>query len=104
MPHLSVMTLLKFRYLLAVVLIATVSALPAFARSNLTDDQVRERMIQDSISSYSGNCPCPYNAARNGTSCGKRSAYSRPGGAAPLCYKNDISDEMVRAWRKQHGQ
>lgn len=76
----------------------------ANARSSLNDDQIREQMIRESISSYSGSCPCPYNSARNGSSCGKRSAYSRPGGAAPLCYKSDISDEMVRAWRKRSGQ
>ncbi len=76
----------------------------AQARSNLTDDQVRDRMIQDSLSTYSGPCPCPYNTMRNGASCGKRSAYSKPGGASPLCYKSDVSDEMVRAWRRRNGQ
>lgn len=76
----------------------------AVARSNLTDDQVRERLIQDSINSYSGSCPCPYNTMRNGANCGKRSAYSKPGGASPLCYKSDVSNEMVRGWRQRNGQ
>lgn len=90
--------------LLAFSLLVLVPVAPAGARSNLSDDQIREQMINDSISSYRGSCPCPYNSARNGSSCGKRSAYSKPGGAAPFCYKHDISDEMVRAWRKRNGQ
>jgi hypothetical protein len=31
-------------------------------------------------------CPCPYDLDRRGNECGGRSAYSRPGGAAPVCY------------------
>ena len=37
-------------------------------------------MIKESIDGYPGNCPCPYNTARNGSRCGKRSAYNRAGG------------------------
>lgn len=65
----------------------------------LNDDQVRDRMIAESISRYSGPCACPYNMMRNGRPCDTRSAYSKPGGAGPLCYRRDISDAMVRTWR-----
>lgn len=75
----------------------------AAARTTLTDDQVRQAMIEESIRSYSGSCPCPYSSARNGSRCGGRSAYSRPSGASPLCYPGDITDEMVRSWRKRRG-
>lgn len=34
----------------------------------------------------SGSCDCPYDYARNGSLCGGRSAYSRPGGREPICY------------------
>lgn len=34
----------------------------------------------------SGSCDCPYDYARNGSRCGGRSAYSRPGGRSPVCY------------------
>jgi len=67
--------------------------------SALSDNEIRELMIARSISNYSGSCPCPYNRARNGSNCGKRSAYSKPGGYSPLCYKSDISDEMVEEFR-----
>jgi hypothetical protein len=67
----------------------------------LSDDQVRDRMIADSIGGYSGPCPCPYNMMRNRKPCSTNSAYSKPGGAAPLCYRRDISDAMVRQWRQR---
>lgn len=36
---------------------------------------------------YVGRCDCPYDEMRNGRSCGGRSAYSRPGGRKPKCYR-----------------
>ena len=68
----------------------------------LTDAQIRKILIEESIAAYPGNCPCPYNTASNGSRCGGRSAWSRPGGAAPLCYSRDVSDELVQAYRSEH--
>jgi hypothetical protein len=65
----------------------------------LTDEQVRSMIIRDSIASYSGKCACPYNVTRNGSACGRRSAYSKPGGASPLCYPQDVSPEMIKRYR-----
>ena len=48
-------------------------------------------LIQRSRSNYSGNCACPYDTDRAGRSCGKRSAYSRAGGASVLCYASDVA-------------
>lgn len=36
-----------------------------------------------------GQCDCPYDQASDGSSCGGRSAYSRPGGRDPICYKDE---------------
>jgi len=71
------------------------------AIANNQHDRIRQIMINDSIARYQGNCPCPYNLTINGSRCGKRSAWSRYGGYSPLCYKSDISDEMVRDFIKQ---
>lgn len=68
-----------------------------------SDAEIRQQMIQDSIASYPDNCPCPYNVARNGSSCGRRSAYSRPGGHVTLCYPSDIPKSMVDYYRRMHG-
>lgn len=57
---------------------------------------IKEQMIKESVDRYPGSCPCPYFSDRAGRSCGKRSAWSRPGGHSPLCYPNDISADMVR--------
>ena len=70
--------------------------------ADLTDAEIRQILIEESINSYSGNCPCPYNRASNGSRCGKRSAYSRPGGAEPLCYQSDVTDRMIERYRKRH--
>ena len=67
--------------------------------ADLSDDQVKKLMIEDSIRRYRGSCPCPYNLAKNGSRCGKRSAWNRGGGASPLCYDTDISNEMVKSYR-----
>ena len=75
--------------------------LSAPAHAQTSDDQIREMIIQQSIASYSGRCPCPYNIMRNGRRCGGRSAYSRPGGNSPIRYKRDIPDAMVEEIRKQ---
>lgn len=71
----------------------------AFAQS---DAQIRQRIIRESIAAYPGSCPCPYSTDRAGRSCGRRSAYSRPGGYAPLCYPNDVGRAEVDAWRRDH--
>ena len=68
----------------------------------LTDAQIRAVIIRQSIASYPGTCACPYNVARNGSSCGRRSAYSRGGGYAPMCYASDVSDAAVAAYRRGH--
>lgn len=64
-----------------------------------TEAEVRAYLVRESIRAYSGNCPCPESTDRAGRRCGRRSAYSRPGGAAPLCYPSDVSDAAVRRAR-----
>ena len=68
-----------------------------------TDAQIRQMMLRESIAKYSGSCPCPYSTDRAGRKCGARSAYSKPGGAAPLCFETDVTPKMVADYRKEHG-
>ena len=67
--------------------------------SGPSDAEIRRILVTQSISRYSGSCPCPYNTDRAGRRCGRRSAYSKPGGASPLCYPGDVSDRAVAAYR-----
>ena len=64
-----------------------------------TDAEIRQHLIDLSIATYRGRCPCPYFTDRAGRRCGGRSAYSRPGGYSPKCYAGDVSAEEVRAFR-----
>src|SRR5437016_14221288 len=64
-----------------------------------TDEQIKQKLIQQSIAQYPGNCPCPYNTDRAGRWCGGRSADSRAGGYSPLCYPGDRTQEMVDQYK-----
>lgn len=66
-----------------------------------SDAEVRKLLVQESRGAYSGNCPCPYDTDRAGRRCGKRSAYSRPGGEAPLCFDSDVTQGMIEEYRKR---
>lgn len=72
----------------------TVHRQPGFSEAAIT-----KLLIERDLALYSGNCPCPYNRDRAGRSCGRRSAYSRPGGASPLCYARDITAGMIADYR-----
>ena len=67
------------------------------------DQQIIKNIITESISNYSGNCPCPYNRSSNGSSCGKRSAYSKVGGFTPVCYAKDVTPAMISSYKHKHG-
>ena len=41
--------------------------------------------------------------ARNGSLCGGRSAYSRPGGYEPKCYPSDVTPVEIEEYRISHG-
>lgn len=89
----------------SIALVASLSAGTAVARDTRpSDDEVRQRIIAESIAAYPGNCACPYGTMRNGHRCGGRSAYSKPGGRAPICYSDDVTEVMVARWRRAHGE
>ena len=66
-----------------------------------TTAEIRQVIIDESVASYPGRCPCPYFVDGAGRSCGARSAYSRAGGYGPLCYPQDVSDAQVRAYQRR---
>lgn len=87
-----------------VVTTLALGAVFAQTKSKPTDLEIKQLLIKQSIAAYSGSCPCPYSVDRAGRSCGRRSAYSRPGGAAPLCYPQDVTQKMVDEYRKRTKQ
>ena len=88
--------------LVCAALLGTALGCAATPDQEKSNEQIKQAIIRESIAAYPGTCACPYNAARNGSRCGRRSAYSRPGGYAPLCYPSDVTDEMVEKYRRQH--
>ncbi len=68
----------------------------------LTNDEVRELMIQMSITRYPGNCACPYSPDAIGGICGTESAYYQPGGFRIKCFFRDISSEEVYFWKLKY--
>jgi uncharacterized protein YraI len=68
----------------------------------LSDSTIIQRIIAESLAAYPGSCPCPYNRDRGGRTCGRRSAYSKPGGYSPICYAEDVSRAMIEAFRARH--
>ncbi|MCX6793442.1 MAG: hypothetical protein NTY12_05515 [Candidatus Falkowbacteria bacterium] len=50
--------------------------------------------IKENRANYTENCPCPYDTASNGSSCGGRSSYSK-GGKISYCYDSDVSYDLV---------
>ncbi|MGO8103236.1 SH3 domain-containing protein [Rhizobium leguminosarum] len=74
---------------------------PPQTAPTIPDSLVVQRIIAESIAMYPGSCACPYNVDRGGRRCGKRSAYNRGGGYAPLCFAGDISADVIANFRQQ---
>jgi hypothetical protein len=77
---------------------------PAGTEPALTDAQIAAIIVQASRDTYyrTGHpCACPEDPARNGSRCGARSAYSRPGGAAPYCYPSDVPTSEIESYRER---
>ncbi|MBR0742094.1 hypothetical protein JQ581_34675 [Bradyrhizobium liaoningense] len=74
---------------------------PLFRTPPSSDDDIANDLLRQDRRQYHGPCACPYDIARNGSRCGGRSAYSRPGGATPLCYRRNITPEMIEKHRQR---
>ena len=98
-PKLRKMSMKWMLRLIAVVLALGIAAGQA-KKTDKTDAQIKQEIIKLSIANYRGSCPCPYNVDRAGRMCGARSAYSKPGGASPICYEKDVTQKMVEEYRK----
>lgn len=70
----------------------------------LTAAAIAAIIVQASREQYHAGgrpCACPDDIMRNGRACGGRSAYSRPGGASPLCYPSDVPAAMIETYRQK---
>ena len=98
------------RTILLTVVLATLFVAPGILaqpalKQQLSDQQIAEIIVGESRQAYyrTGHpCACPEDLARNGSRCGKRSAYSRPGGAQPYCYARDVPAAEIARYRTSH--
>ena len=91
---------------LASGLVGLLLALTSFAsvaeQRAVGEADIWSMIIRDSIVSYARNCPCPYSADRAGRRCGDRSAYTRSGATAIMCYPQDIPDTEIARYRERY--
>ena len=87
--------------LLVLLTLALGFATAQTTKATKTDAEIKQEIIKQWIAGYRGNCPCPYSVNRAGRMCGRRSAYSKPGGASPICYEKDVTQKMRDDYRKR---
>ncbi len=90
--------MIKLLNLSTVIYILTLIFLSPVYGSENERDKIIQEIIYNSISSYDGKCACPYQRTSNGSRCGKRSAYSKPGGYEPLCFPKDITEDILNVF------
>jgi hypothetical protein len=67
----------------------------------LSDNRVRQRIMQESHARYGGKCVCPYQTKDlKGRSCKCRHEVvtTQP---RPICYPSQVTREMVSDWRER---
>lgn len=67
------------------VVLVTVAVVGVVAAAQSNSNNNSHSNSPQQGSSYDGNCPCPGDLDEQGNRCGLRSAYSRSGGAEPIC-------------------
>ena len=98
----------SFDSLFALLLVAGLVACSDGAQAEktskeLSDGQIRQLLVKESINAYAGACPCPESRNDAGQKCGKNSAYSKSGGdSRPLCYPSNVSDTAIKKYREDH--
>jgi hypothetical protein len=90
------------------LIVVTNLALPAVGFGQaLTDEQIAARIIQENRHAYYGvahPCACPDDLDLDGSQCGGKSDYSRPGSSQPKCYPKDVTKSDIDKYRAQHFQ
>jgi hypothetical protein len=72
------------------------------ALQQLSNERVRQKIIEDSQTRYAGRCVCQYMTqdSRQRSCKGRHEAIkTKP---LPICYPNQVTPEMVSTWRRQH--
>jgi hypothetical protein len=72
------------------------------ALQQLSDDRIRQKIMQESQAHYGGRCVCTYETQdAHGRSCKGRHEVIKTD-PQPVCYPRQVSDDMVNDWRLKH--
>ncbi len=77
----------------------------ASATKQMSDAEIRQAIVKESIAAYKGICPCPYSTHPDGKQCGHRSAFSQKNTGSkgandgPICYEINVTLKMVEEYR-----
>ena len=72
------------------------------ALQQLSDDRIRQKIIQQSQARYGSRCVCSYQTKDlHGRSCKGRHEVIKTD-PQPVCYPRQITSEMVTDWRLKH--
>ncbi len=93
---------MKSRPAALVCLVTLLWAAPGHAQ-RMHDDEIRKILVEESVATYNGPCPCPYSYARNGSQCAGASAYSTATAPSLLCYAADVTRHMIQDYRVRRG-
>ena len=85
---------------ISIILMILLTLIFTSSAYSLTNNEIKQKIIQQSIMNYPGKCACPYNTMNNGRRCGGRSAYSKSGGYSLICYPSDVTQEMIERYNK----
>ncbi len=69
----------------------------------MQDEEIRKILVEESVATYSGHCPCPYSYARDRSQCADASAYSMARAPSLLCYAADVTRHMIQDYRVRRG-
>jgi hypothetical protein len=72
------------------------------ALQQLSNERVRQKIIEDSQTRYAGRCVCQYMTqdSRQRSCKGRHEVIkTKP---LPICYPSQVTPEMVSTWRRQH--
>jgi len=68
----------------------------------LSDEQIRQAIVDESNASAKKPCPCPYSTHPDGRQCGRRSAYRKVKDNPPICYTINVTSQQVDDYRAKH--
>ena len=82
-----------------IALVMTFSNQVLADRFLMTDEEIIQTIIYQSIASYPGTSVPPYYRFNNGSRCGNQGAYSKISGCYTICLKRDVTREIIDKFR-----